>query len=132
MKLKRTAALALAASLIELEVESIANDPEGYFMANDWFDKYGDSSIKFEPQLTSDKDNEFNAAAIQIIATALQKDFASGYWTPSDEDIKNQSFYQYMMPTIYAGYIYDALDKQMAILTGVGYQSVIFEILPVI
>jgi hypothetical protein len=117
MKLKRTAALALAASLIELEVESIANDPEGYFMANDWFDKYGD---------------EFNAAAIQIIATALQKDFASGYWTPSDEDIKNQSFYQYMMPTIYAGYIYDALDKQIAILTGVGYQSVIFEILPVI
>lgn len=122
MKLKRSIALVLAASLIELEIESITNDTEEHFYSRGWLDKYGDDSIKFEPQLTSDKDNEFNAAAIQLIATALQKDFATGYWTPSDEDIKNQSFYQYMMPTIYAGYIDDALDKQMSIITGIGYQ----------
>ena len=122
MKLKRNIALALAVHLFELEIDHISQS--GSILLED---KYGEVNFnKFEDALTSDKDNEFNAPMVKMIADALQEDFASGYWKPTDEDIKNQSFYQYMMPTIYGGWIESALDKQMAMLTGFGIQQVLF------
>ena len=122
MILKRTIALALAAHLFELEIDHIGQS--GCTLMED---KYGEKAfLEFEDKLTSDEDNEFNAPVIEKIADALQEDFASGYWVPTDEDVKNQSFYQYMMPTIYGGWIEAALDKQMAMLTGIGFQMEIF------
>ena len=93
----------------------------------DLIEKYGENNFnKFEDELTSDKDNKFNAPVIEKIAVALQEDFASGYWEPTAEDIKNDCLYQYMMPTIYGGWIDEVLDKQMAMLTGVGFQTELF------
>jgi len=89
----------------------------------DLIEKYGENNFnKFEDELTSDKDNKFNAPVIEEIAQALKRDFASGYWVPTDEDVKDNALYQYMMPTIYGGLIDGALDKQMAMLTGIGFQ----------
>jgi hypothetical protein len=112
----------LAAHLFEMELNM------GEISSScDLIEKYGENNFnKFEDSLTSDKDNEFNAPAIERIAQYLKKDFASGYWVPTDEDIKNDSLYQYMMPTLYGGAIDDALDKQMAMLTGIGYQVELF------
>lgn len=124
MKLNITISRAreLAHHLIELEL----NRGE---ISSSWemMEKYGENNFnKFEGELTSDENNEFNAAAIEKMATAIQEDFASGYWEPTDEDVKNNSLYQYMMPTVYGGLIDEALDKQMAMLTGIGFQTVLF------
>jgi len=112
MKIIRKKAIELATSLFEMETEMIGNDPQGCFAVRDWFDKYGEDCDKFENKLTSDD------KAIEDIATEIQKDFASGYWKPDSDGL-----YNYMMPTIYGGYIDEALEKQLAVLTGVGYQS---------
>jgi hypothetical protein len=122
MKVSKTRAKELAHHLIELELN------RGEISSSfDLIEKYGENNFnKFEGELTSDENNEFNAAVIEKMATAIQEDFASGYWEPTDEDIKNDSLYQYMMPTIYGGWIDEALDKQMAMLTGIGFQTELF------
>ena len=85
----------LAAHLFEMEL-NMSEVSSSY----DLIEKYGEDNFnKLEEQLTSDKDNEFNAPAIETIAQELKRDFASGHWVPTDEDIKNGSLYQYMMPT---------------------------------
>jgi hypothetical protein len=123
MKVNRTLALALAAHLFELEIESIGNDPEFHFEFNGWLDKYGDVSLKHQDQLTSSPENQFNAAAIEMIADEVQKDFESGYWSIGSCE---SNLYNYMMPTQYGGYITKALGQQLAMLTGAGVQEELF------
>lgn len=122
MKIKLTAAIALAAHLFELELDTINQDPEFHFDFNDWNDKYPGSINKLD-QVTSSPDNEFNAAAIQVLAKEIQDDFASGFWTPGSCD---SGLYNYMMPTQYGGIISDAIGKQLAMLSGVGIQQELF------
>lgn len=120
MKVTRTAALALAAHLFELEVEMIGNDTKECFEANGWLDKFGEGCLKHQDQLTSGKENTFNAAAIEKMADEIQEDFASGHWSaPKKED----GLYHYLMPTQYGGHITDALEMQLAMLTGTGVQQ---------
>jgi hypothetical protein len=119
MKVTRLAAVALAAHLFELELESINNDPEFHFEFNGWLDKFGEVSLKHQEQITSSPDNQFNAEAIQKIADEIQQDFSSGYWIARSEE----GLYNYMMPTQYGGYITAALEKQLAMLTGAGVQQ---------
>lgn len=123
MKITRIAAITLAVHLFELEVDTISQEPEFHFEFNGWLDKYGELSLKHEPALTSDKENEFNAIAIEELATEIQKDFATGHWTIGSCD---SGLYNYMMPTQYGGTIANAFDKQLAMLTGVGYQTELF------
>ena len=120
MKVNRIAAVALAAHLFELEVEMIGNDPEGCFEANGWLDKFGDGCLEHQDQLTSSKENSFNAAAIEKIADEIQEDFASGYWPATK---KEDGLYNFMMPTQYGGHITQALEMQLAMLTGAGVQQ---------
>ena len=81
---------------------------------------YGLDSIKHLDQLTSSPENEFNATAIESIATEIQEDFASGHWSVTS---CNEGLYNYMMPTQYGGTITQALEKQLAMLTGIGCQQ---------
>lgn len=119
MKVNRIAAVALAAHLFELEIDSIAQDPGFHFQFNGWLDKFGEASLKFQEQLTSSPENEFNAQAIEKIASEIQEDFASGHWTARSEE----GLYNYMMPAHYGGYITKALEMQLGMLTGVGVQQ---------
>lgn len=119
MKIKLTAALALAAHLFELEIDSITQDPEFHFDFNGWNDKYP-GSINHQNKLTSSSENEFNAKAIQVLAKEIQDDFASGFWTPGSCD---SGLYNYMMPTLYGDIITKALGHQLAMITGVGIQQ---------
>lgn len=116
MKVTRIAAVALAAHLFELELDSIANDTEFHFEFNGWLDKFGEVSLKYQDQLTSLPENKFNAQAIQKIADEIQQDYKSGLW-PEDR------LYNYMMPTQYGGYITQALEMQLAMLSGAGVQQ---------
>jgi hypothetical protein len=109
----------LAAHLFEMELNM-----SEISSSIDLIEKYGEKNfMKFEDELTSDKNNEFVAPVIEKIAQYLKQDFASGYWVPTDEDIKNDSLYQIYMPSLYGGEIDGALDKQMAMLTGIGFQT---------
>lgn len=125
MKIKRFLAVALAAHLFELEIDHINQDPEEHFMANDWTDKYGEGSLKHQDQLTSSQENEFNAAAIEKIASEIQEDYASGHWPQVEPE---EGLYHYLMPTQYGGHIVEALEKQLAMLTGIGYQQELFQV----
>jgi len=119
MKIKLTAAVALAEILFELEIDSIAQDPEFHFEFNDWDDKYP-GSINHQDQLTSSPESKFNAATIQELAKEIQEDFASGHWSVASCD---SSLYNYMMPTQYGGTISKALGQQLAMITRVGIQQ---------
>ena len=120
MKVTTAAALSLAAHLIELELDSIANDPEFHFEFNGWLDKFGEVSLKHQGQLTSSPDNQFNAQAIEKIAGEIQQDFDSGFWTAGKQE---DGLYNYMMPTQYGGYITQALEMQLSMLSGAGVQQ---------
>jgi hypothetical protein len=120
MKVTTSAALSLAAHLFELEIESINNDPEFHFHFNGWLDKFGELSPNHQEQLTSSSENEFNAQAIQKIADEIQQGYKSGLWL----EVKlEDGLYNYMMPAQYGGYITQALEMQLAMLTGVGIQQ---------
>ena len=120
MIVKRTAAVALAIILFELEIDTISQEPEFHFEFNDWLNKYGPDSIKHLDQLTSSPENEFNAVAIQELTTEIQEDFSSGHWSAKSCD---EGLYNYMMPTQYGGTIARTLEKQLATLTRVGIQQ---------
>lgn len=118
MKVTKTRAIALAVILFELEIDSICNDAKDHFMFNDWTEKFGCESYKLAEKLTSSKNNQFNAAVIELMAEEIQQDFESGHWTIQDDGL-----YHYMMPTQYGGYIANAFEMQLAMLTGVGIQG---------
>ncbi len=104
MKVNKAAAIALAAHLFEF---------------NGWLDKFGEVSLKHQEQLTNSPENEFNAKAIDKIALEIQQDFASEHWTARSQE----GLYNYMMPTKYGGHITQALEMQLAMLTGAGVQQ---------
>ena len=120
MKVNKATAIALAIHLFELEIDSINNNPEFHFEFNGWLDKFGEVSLKHQEQLTSSPENKFNAQAIEKIAIEVQKDFESGFWSIGSCE---SSLYNYMMPTQYGGYITQALEMQLAMLTGAGIQQ---------
>jgi hypothetical protein len=120
-KITKQEALELAAHLFELELDSICNDEKEHFVLNDWLDKFGENSYLLADQLTTDSNNEFNSQAIETISEFLIKDFANDEWA-RDQD----GLYNYMMPTIYGGYVLYAFEQQLAMISGVGIQLEIF------
>ncbi len=104
--------IALAEILFTLELESISNDTSFHFEFNGWLDKFGESSIKFEPELTTVK------ADVKELAMILKKDFEAGEWTADEEG----RLYHYLMPSFYCDFITSKLEVQLANLTGVGIQ----------
>jgi hypothetical protein len=120
-KITKQEALELAAHLFELELDSICNDEKEHFALNDWLDKFGENSYLLADQLTTDSNNEFNSQAIETISEFLIKDFANDEWA-RDQD----GLYNYMMPTIYGGYVLYAFEQQLAMISGVGIQLEIF------
>lgn len=120
MKVTKSVAFALAAHLFELELNSISKETDFHFEFNGWIDKFGEVSIKYESQLTSSPDNQFNAQAIEKIADEVQKDFESGFWSIGSCD---SGLYNYMMPIQYGRHITEALEMQLAMLSGTGIQQ---------
>ncbi len=120
-KITKQEAEELAAHLFELELDSICYDEKEHFLLNDWLDKFGENSYLLADQLTTDSNNEFNSQAIETISEFLIKDFANDEWA-RDQD----GLYNYMMPTIYGGYVLYAFEQQLAMISGVGIQLEIF------
>lgn len=106
----------LAALLFLLELERISAEPEFHFEFNSWFDKFGDSSIKFESKLkTNDED-------VEKLAAMLKTDFEKGEWNIDKEG----GLYHYRMPEYYGGFIVECLEVQLADMTKVGTQLAMF------
>ncbi len=122
MKVTRTRAIALAVILFELEIDSICNDAKDHFHFNGWTEKFGPSVHKLAERLTSSKNNQFNAHAIDKMASEIQADFESGVWTPCH----NGELYNHMMTNKYGGHIDRALESQLGMLSGVGVQTKLF------
>lgn len=122
MKIAKTRAVALAVILFELEIDSICNDSEDHFYFNGWAEKFGHNAHKLSDKLTSSKNNTFNAQAIDKMASEIQSDFESEIWTPCS----NGELYNHMMINKYGGYIDEALECQLAMLTKVGVQTKLF------
>lgn len=105
----------LAIILFDMELESIGNDTQFHFEFNGWLDKFGDKSVEFEPKLEK-KDKDVND-----LAKILKQDFINGEFQVNDGGL-----YNYLMPTIYGGFVTERLEQQLADLTGVGTQLEIF------
>lgn len=102
----------LAELLFELELERITNETPFHFEFNDWIDNYGESSQRFVDDLRAKPED------VKVLAQMLQQDFDNGVWE-ADED----GLYNYEMPSFYSDFITDKLSIQLALLTGVGYQT---------
>jgi len=55
---------------------------------------------------------------VKTLSLMIRQDFDNGVWEP-DED----GLYHYEMPSFYGDYITDKLSIQLALLTGIGYQT---------
>ena len=121
MKITQKQAEELAAHLIELEVESVQNNVDDFFLELVGWDNFGKRAIELVDNLTSDSNNVFNQDAIQVISKMLIEDFKNGDWEGNEDGL-----YHYMMPTIYGGIIGEALTKQMHMNAGIGIQLEIF------
>jgi hypothetical protein len=102
----------LAEHLFELELERLSNDTEEHFQWNGWLDNFGSKSVQFVDSLTS-KEKE-----VKGLARILKQDFDNKVW----ED-KEDGLYDYMMPSYYDEYISNCLERQLAVITKIGYQS---------
>lgn len=102
----------LAEHLFELELERLSNDTEEHFQWNGWLDKFGQSSTEFIDELTTKKDDAVKLSEL------IKMDFDSGYWKKNGDGL-----YNYLMPDEYGGFITDCLERQLAIITKVGYQT---------
>jgi len=102
----------LAELLFELELERLSNDTEEHFQWNGWLDTFGSRSVQFVNSLTS-KEKE-----IKGLARLLKQDFDNKVW----ED-KEDGLYDYMMPSYYDEYISKCLERQLAVITKIGYQA---------
>lgn len=101
-------AQSLAECLFELEGESIFNDPKGHFEMNDWFYKYGKTSIKH-------CDFAYHEANIKELASYMEIDFKNK--TLDTFEYSGEDRYE-----TYLGYIVQCFEKQLAVKTKVGYQ----------
>ena len=102
----------LAELLFELELERISNDTPFHFEWNEWNESYGESSQRFVDDLRIKPED------VKTLARMIRQDFDNGVWE-SDEDM----LYNYEMPEFYSDYITDKLSIQLAVLTGIGYQT---------
>ena len=102
-----------------MQVESVSNDPHGYCMVNDWTEKYGDKAIEIAQKEISD-DHETIKEVLPGFAQEIKKDFDNNLW------IGEVQYYSAMM-SIYGGFIDEIIEKQLALLSGVGYQGELFE-----
>jgi hypothetical protein len=102
----------LAELLFDLELERLSNDTEEHFQWNGWLDNFGSKSVQFVDSLTS-KEKE-----VKGLARILKQDFDNKVW----ED-KEDGLYDYMMPSYYDEYISNCLERQLAVITKIGYQS---------
>jgi hypothetical protein len=103
---------ALAELLFELELERITNETPFHFEFNEWNESYGESSQGFVDDLHAKPED------VKTLAGMIRQDFDNGVWEP-DED----GLYHYEMPSFYSDYITDKLSIQLALLTGIGYQT---------
>ena len=111
--------LELAAHLFLLQVESVTNDPHGHSMVYDLTEKYGERAIEILQKELSD-DHETIKDVLPGFAAEIKKDFDNNLW------IGEVQYYSAMFG-IYGGFIDSTLEKQLALLTGVGYQGELFE-----
>jgi hypothetical protein len=108
--------IGLAELLFQLENESIGNDPDGHWMARDWYDKFGEKSIQFEPKLAStEKDHK-------ELAKLIKEDYEKGFWV-ADKD----GLYHPDMLDQYGGFIDEVFEMQLADFTGIGTQMEMFK-----
>jgi len=101
----------LAELLFEMELERLSNDTEEHFQWNGWLDNFGSKSVQFVDSLSmKEKD-------VKGLTRLLKQDFDNKLWEENKDGL-----YDYMMPSYYADYITNCLEKQLAVLTKVGYQ----------
>ena len=101
----------LAELLFEMELERISNDTNFHFEFNGWFDNFGSNSTGSVDEL---RIKEVDVTGLAIL---IKEDFDNEVWV-ADAD----GLYNYEMPTYYGDYITDSFEKQLAVLTKVGYQ----------
>lgn len=101
----------LAECLFELEGESIFNDPEGHWMVNDWYIKYGETSIKHH-------DFAYPDESVKELAGYIYDDYKNNR-LDSLEYSGNERYDSYI------GFITNVFEKQLAVKTKVGYQLTI-------
>ena len=101
-------AQSLAECLFELEGESIFNDPKGHFETNDWFYKYGETSIKH-------CDFTYPEESVKELAAYIYDDYKNNRL----ESLEYSAEDRY---DTYIGYIVQCFEKQLAIKTKVGFQ----------
>lgn len=102
----------LAEMLFEMELERLTNETPYHFESNGWDDEYGARSREFVDELRAKPED------VKTLSKMVAQDFDNGVWEP-DED----GLYNYEMPSFYADFITEKLSLQLALLTGVGYQT---------
>lgn len=105
----------LAELLFELELERITNDTPFHFEWNEWNESYGESSQRFVDDLRIKPED------VKTLARMIQQDFDNGVWEVDENEF--EGLYHYEMPEFYSDFITDKLSIQLALLTGVGYQT---------
>lgn len=106
----------LAGHLFELEIERMNEDD---FEFEGWFEKFGANCFKFSDDFRIKKEDVIELSEI------IKQDFDNGVW-----EVESKSgfdgLYNYYMPDEYGGFIYGCFEKQLAVLSGVGYQQKLF------
>lgn len=105
----------LAELLFELELERITNETPFYFEFNEWVDNYGEASQRFVDDLRAKPED------VKTLAKMIQQDFDNGVWEVDEDEF--EGLYHYEMPSFYSDFITEKLSMQLALLTGVGYQT---------
>lgn len=95
----------LAETLIELETESIANDPELHFgnLGNGWEYKYGNDSMKHASKFVTKQGD------VKKLAKMIEKDFNDSVFVPNEDG----SLYDPEMRSHYGDFICVRLEAQL-------------------
>lgn len=102
----------LAELLFEMELERITNETPFHFEFNGWDEDYGRNSRRFADDLRAKPED------VKTLSLMIAQDFDNGVWE-RDED----GLYNYEMTSFYSDFITEKLSIQLAMLTGVGYQT---------
>lgn len=106
----------VAETLFDLQGDTIQNSLEFYFDFSGWSDKYGAKAKDLFNKVTIPYEN------IEQLSQLIKSDHEHGLW-----GYKNGELYHYTMLDEYGGYIDNCIEKQLALLSGVGYQMQIVE-----
>lgn len=107
----KTKYIQLAELLFEMELERLSNEAEFHFEFNSWLDKFGNNCVSYVDDFRANQED------VLKLSKMLKEDFELGFWVEQEDGL-----YDYEMPTHYGDFITDCLEKQLAILTSVGYQ----------